>query len=288
MLSGQTDQQKLDVLGTRLAVYRSGDGDPAVVFVSGLGDPAAVWQTVTTQLERRTTVLSYDRAGCGSSEDLREAVRPRPSSWAAEQLYHLLSAADLDRGPIVLVGHSVGGQIADAFAVRWPDRVAGLVLVDPADPTLNLVIDPARPVLDDADPTRAGTGWRWDVAASAEEYLTSAPTDPPPAVVVASAVWRWFQARQPELYRPLSLAEVDQRWQLAQLNYARRWQAALVIAHEAGHRVHVEAPDLVSVTISAVIEAAAAARPLLLDPALVTRHGGSVRPTGIGHGSIAT
>lgn len=198
-------------------------------------------------------------------------MTPRPTSWAAEQLYRLLSAANLDRLPIVLVGHSVGGQIADAFAVRWPELVAGLVLVDPADPTLNLVIDPPRPVLDDAEPSRAGRGWRWDVAASAEEYLELAPTDPAPAIVVASAVWRWIQAKQPELYRPLSLVEVDQRWQLAQLSYARRWQAELVIAHDAGHRVHVEAPDLVSATISAVVEAAAAGQPLLLDRELFAR-----------------
>jgi transposase InsO family protein len=44
-------------------------------------------------------------------------------------------------------------------------------------------------------------------------------------VVIGSAIRRWFQAKRPGLYRPLSLAEVDQRWQLAQLQYAHRCPA---------------------------------------------------------------
>lgn len=280
MLSSQTDEQMVEVFGTRLAVYRSGVGVPAVVLVSGLGDPASIWGSVVGQLEGETTVLSYDRAGCGDSDDLSaHALGPRPSSWAAEQLYHLLHAAIENPLPVVLVGHSVGGQIADAFAIRWPELVAGLVLVDPADPTLNLDITPPRPVLDDAEPSRAGRGWKWDVAASAEEYLARTPSVLAPSAVIASAIWRWFRAKQPDLYKPFSLADVDQRWQLAQLSYARRWQAQLVVAHEAGHQVHVEAPELVAATISSVVAAAAANQPLHLDRQLIAQCGGSLRPT---------
>lgn len=84
-------------------------------------------------------------------------------------------------------------------------------------------------------------------------------------VVIGSAIWRWFQAKRPELYRPLSLAEVDQRWQLAQLQYARRWSGELVVAHEAGQRLHKEAPGLLATAIAAVVEAAASDTPLRLD-----------------------
>jgi hypothetical protein len=147
------------------------------------------------------------------------------------------------------------------------------------DAELNLDMSPPRPVLDDASASRAGRGWKWDVAASAAEYAATMPADRPPAVVIASAIWRWFQAKRPELYRPLSLTEVDQRWQLAQLQYARRWSGELVVAHEAGHRLHEEAPGLLVTAIAAVVEAAASGAPLHLDRARVRRAGGSVRPT---------
>lgn len=143
----------------------------------------------------------------------------------------------------------------------------------------NLDTSPPLPVLDDAVPARAGRGWKWDVAASAAEYAATEPSVRPPTVVVGSAVWRWFQAKRPELYRPLSLSEVDQRWQLAQLQYARRWSGELVVAHEAGHRLHEEVPGLVATAVAAVVEAAASGTPLRLDRVRVQQNGGSVRPT---------
>jgi pimeloyl-ACP methyl ester carboxylesterase len=281
MVASQEGTRKLDILGTHLAVYTSGAGNPAVVFISGLGDPASVWRPVIEQLENLTTIMSYDRAGIGESDDLPDdaAAAAQPASWAAEQLHELLLSRDHAGQRVVLVGHSVGGQIADAFAIRWPWLVAGLVLVDAVDAELNLNISPQRLVLDDAVPTRAGHGWKWDVAASAAEYAATTPTDRPPAVVVGSAIWRWFQAKQPELYRPLSLDDVDQRWQLAQLQYARRWNGELVVAHEAGHRLHEEAPVLLATAIAAVVQAAASDAPLRLDRTRVRRAGGSVRPT---------
>jgi pimeloyl-ACP methyl ester carboxylesterase len=280
MVAGQEGTQKLDILSTRLAVYTSGGGNPAVVFISGLGDPAGVWRPVIERLENLTTIMAYDRAGIGESADLldHESWAPQPASWAAEQLHELLSHANAGRR-VVLVGHSVGGQIADAFAISWPEVVAGLVLVDAVDAELNLDISPARPVLDDAVPPRAGRGWKWDVAASAAEFASTKPITRPPAVVIGSAIWRWFQAKQPDLYRPLSLDVVDQRWQLAQLYYARRWRAQLVVAHEAGHRVHTEAPGLVATATAAVVEAAASGGTLRLDHTRIRQNGGSVRPT---------
>lgn len=280
MVASQQGTQKFHVLGTRLAAYTSGGGDPAVVFISGLGDPGSVWQPVVERLENVGTLLSYDRAGIGESDDLtpEEASAARPASWAAEQLHELLSCTHANRR-VVLVGHSLGGQIADAFAIKWPGLVAGLVLVDAVDAELNLDISPPRLILDDAVPSRAGRGWKWDVAASAAEYAATTPTDRPPAVVIGSAIWRWFQAKQPELYRPLSLTEVDQRWQLAQLQYARRWSGELVIAHEAGHRLHEETPDLLATATAAVVEAAVSGAPLRLDRGRVLQSGGAVRPT---------
>lgn len=280
MVMGRTDLRKVEVDGVRLALQRRGSDSPTVVFVAGLGDDAEVWSAVTAQLEDTASCVTYDRAGRGLSDDLpaSSAALAQPSSWAAEQLRALLRASGI-AGPVVLVGHSVGGQVADAFTTRWPEMVSGLVLVDAADPELNLRMSPPRLSLDDAAPSRAGWGWRWDVAASAREYVDIQPNRRPPTVVTSSAIWRWLEARQPDLYLPLSLAEVDQHWQHSQLMYARRWKGELVVAHEGGHRLHVDVPELIATVIREVLDTVAAGRPLQLDRRRILGVGGSVRPT---------
>jgi pimeloyl-ACP methyl ester carboxylesterase len=279
MTMSSAELREVVIRGSRLAAYQSGSGSVPVVFVSGLGDGADSWGDLIAGLAKGLTVVSYDRAGIGASGQLDPALRsPLPASWAASQLREMLAELGVDP-PFILVGHSLGGQIADAFAIRWPTLVAGLVLVDAVDPTLNLQVTPPRQFLDDAISTRSGQGWVWDVAASADEYGGSVPDVCPPTAVVSSAIWRWLEAKQPDLYRPMSLPEIDQRWQLAQLNHARRWHGQLVVAHTAGHRVHQDAPELVREVIAATVSAARAGSTLQLDRQRILRLGGSVRPT---------
>jgi pimeloyl-ACP methyl ester carboxylesterase len=74
----------------------------------------------------------------------------RTPSDAIRDLERLLDGAGI-KSPVVLVGHSLGGFYAKLFAVTYPDRVAGLVLVDPSEerlldrvgPSLAARFDPA-------------------------------------------------------------------------------------------------------------------------------------------------
>jgi pimeloyl-ACP methyl ester carboxylesterase len=63
----------------------------------------------------------------GHGSRTREA---RPSVTIGDLAEDL--AADLPGRPMVLVGHSMGGQVALDLALRWPERVTGVVVVDPA------------------------------------------------------------------------------------------------------------------------------------------------------------
>jgi pimeloyl-ACP methyl ester carboxylesterase len=276
----QTTSETLVVNGYTITARRHGAGMPPVVFISGRGDSGRVWDSVLARLDSPVAALTHDRPGTGDSDDLSpdHTTVPRPASWMAGQLADLLETAGVVN-PAILVGHSLGGQIADAFAVRWPRKVTGLVLVDSVDPELQLDIVPPHPLIDDAANARAGGGWLWDVAASAREFRSTEPASTPPTVVVASAVWRWFSAKEPERYRPFTLAEVDQRWQRAQLEYANRWHGELVVAHEAGHRVHEDAPGLVAAVVDAVVMAAKDGTAIDLNGDLLRCLGGSRRPT---------
>lgn len=73
---------------------------------------------------------AYDRAGLGFSDP---GPRPRDSAAIVTDLERLMAAAGINE-PVVLLGHSMGGQHVRLFATRHPERVAGIVLVDAATP----------------------------------------------------------------------------------------------------------------------------------------------------------
>lgn len=85
------------------------------------------WARVQPLLAKQARVCSYDRAGYGFSDG-----GPLPRSVEAEttDLHALVGAAELPL-PMVIVGHSLGSNIARRYDQRYPDDVAGLVLVDP-------------------------------------------------------------------------------------------------------------------------------------------------------------
>ena len=269
-----TDRVVID--GCALTVYEDGDGDVPVVFISGLGGSGEEWTSVVKHLETSVAGLAFDRPGIGGSDSLKRS-QPRSARWMAERVGELMDGVGIVR-PAVVVGHSIGAQIADALAVVSPSRVAGLVLVDGSDPSLNLDLSSDRRYLDDGDDS-GRQGWRWDVAASAREFRASPPTRRPPTVVVASAIWRWFDVEDPSRYAPFTLTELDQRWQRTQLEYALRWGGELVVAHEAGHNVQRDAPGLVATAVDAVVSAVASGSSVALPPDRLHRSGGTVRPT---------
>jgi pimeloyl-ACP methyl ester carboxylesterase len=108
----------------------SGTASPTVVLVNGLGRSSAGWARITAAVSGTARVCAYDRAGQGWSED---AASPRDGNQSAEELHTLLAKAG-ERGPFVLVGHSTGGTYAMTYAARYPDDVAGMVLLDSSSP----------------------------------------------------------------------------------------------------------------------------------------------------------
>ena len=110
----------------RLNLDCYGQGHPTVILESGAFVPAAGWLKVQPEVARFTRVCSYDRAGYGWSEPSAE---PRTSLHIAKELKALLDAAG-ETGPYILAGHSDGGFHARLFTSRYPQEVAGLVLLD--------------------------------------------------------------------------------------------------------------------------------------------------------------
>ncbi len=125
--------------GHGLHAYVMGSGAPTVVFESGISASSISWTVLQPQIAEITTTVSYDRAGLGWSNAARDVfdVDRMLADFSA-----LLDKLQLP-APYVLVGHSYGGLLVRLYAERHPERVAGLVLLDPvlacewAQPDLN-------------------------------------------------------------------------------------------------------------------------------------------------------
>lgn len=116
----------IDVGGYSLTYQEQGSGGPAVIFLAGEDDNITVWRKVQPEVAEFTTTIAYDRGGVGCSD---MGDNPRTAEVVAEELAAFLDALGLT-DPVILCGHSFGGLFARYFANQYPDRVAGLVLVD--------------------------------------------------------------------------------------------------------------------------------------------------------------
>jgi len=98
-----------------------------VVFESGSGGSSQDWTKVIAMLPPGIRTVAYDRAGTGKSE---KGPVPQTMAQNVFELHELLKAASV-KGPIILVGQSLGGLIVRLYTESYGSNVAGLVLVDP-------------------------------------------------------------------------------------------------------------------------------------------------------------
>jgi pimeloyl-ACP methyl ester carboxylesterase len=109
----------MSVLPTAIS---KGEGEPALVLLHGVGSDASIWQYQLDHFGRSRKTVAWNMPGFGDSPPLS------PMTWPGlvESLERLLDAQGLKR--VVLLGHSLGGFIAQKFAEANPERLAGLIL----------------------------------------------------------------------------------------------------------------------------------------------------------------
>lgn len=121
----------VDIGGRSIQLDCRGTGSPTVVFESGLDIHGSLsWAAVQDAVAENTRACTYSRAGIMWSDP---GPAPRNGKSIAEDLHTALERGG-ERGPFVLVGHSLGGPYAMTFTKYFGNDVAGLVLVDPSHP----------------------------------------------------------------------------------------------------------------------------------------------------------
>jgi esterase len=143
------------VNGVSLYYEEHGAGEP-ILCIHGTGSSAAFWAEAAEALATRGRAIVYDRRGCFRSE------RPEPYATSVRQQTDDAAAllAALGAAPAIVNGRSYGGAIALDLALRYPDRVRALVLLEPADIGLPL--------------SEPGTRWLAEIE---EQVLAAAETD---------------------------------------------------------------------------------------------------------------
>jgi len=117
----------------RMHIYGQGKGSPTLLFScgGGFGFSLGNYYHTFSKLMKRTRVVVYDRFGFGWSDS---TAKPRTLKQINQDLHELLHRSQ-ERGPYVLVGHSLGATEVLQFAQRYPKLVTGVVMLDGVSPS---------------------------------------------------------------------------------------------------------------------------------------------------------
>ena len=127
--------------GRRLHLNCSGNGTPTVVVENGGGSFSVDWALVQPAVSQFTRICTYDRADYAWSDP--GPVRDLPEQVMVD-LELLLRLGDV-KPPYVVIGQSIGGLFVRDFQRRFPQQVAGMVLVDPTHEDGNAYIIDGKP-----------------------------------------------------------------------------------------------------------------------------------------------
>ena len=162
----ETKSTEVDVRGGRLPVWTQTGESTTLVFLHIWGGSHRTFAPVIARLSSGCTVVSYDHRGWGAARDL-------PGPYGISELADdaLAVVAELGIGRYVLIGHSMGGKVAQLAASRRPKGLAALALIAPAPP---------RPAIDGqaAEALTHAFDSRATVSDALEHMLTERPLPP--------------------------------------------------------------------------------------------------------------
>lgn len=109
-----------------------GKKSPVIIFENGMASTFETWKQIPDSTSKKATVLLYNRAGLGLS-DTAKTKRTIPNM--VDDLHALLQEKEL-KGPYLFVAHSMGSYLSRYFALKHPEKVSGILLVDPSPDTM--------------------------------------------------------------------------------------------------------------------------------------------------------
>lgn len=244
---------KFDVNGTHIQVTQQGNGELALVFLHYYGGSSRTWDAVAGALSERYRTVAIDQRGWGESAKMESGY---DLATLAADAQAVISALNLQR--YILVGHSMGGKVAQLIASHQPTGLEGLVLVAPSPPSPMRLSAQERAVLTSAYSSRESVGYVIDnvltakelSAAQREQVIEDSLKGSPqakkawPEVVMAEDITAEVAAiKVPAMVILGEQDKVERRPVLEAELLPRIPQATLHIIPDAGHLLPLEAPQ---------------------------------------------
>jgi len=243
-MSASGEQRMISIGDRRLAVYCDGQATRSrtVILISPGANSAEEWGTIQPAISNFTRVCSYDHANAGQSD--KAPFKLESVDQAVDDLHAWLTASG-EKGPFVLVSHSIAGLYARRFVTRYPQEVAGLVFIDSAheEQMWRLhEIDPQGPPLSDIT---AQLGF-YIKGGQRLDWHTELPL-----IVLGRGLPTPRRARdgsdsQTNRMTEEQFAEWDRTWRELQKDLANRsTRGEFRVAERSGHFIQRDQPDLV-------------------------------------------
>ncbi|GAA4443251.1 alpha/beta hydrolase [Actinokineospora soli] len=238
-----------------------GDGPP-ILLLHGLMGRATTWWPLTRWLTRHGRVVAFDARSHGRSPH-------RGPSWRTPDFVAAAAAVLRDRGPGVVIGHSMGGLHGLGVAAEHPDLVTGLVVEDVAVDLRGRTVDAWRGLFDawpvpfrslahlhDYFGPEVGPYFAECVEERADGYHLLSTVDDLFAIAAEwgeREYWSWVDA----VRCPLLVLEAEHTAMAPgqQAEIARRAGGQHVVVPGAGHLVHASAPEVFRGAVEAFLSA---------------------------------
>lgn len=264
-------EEDIDIGGGRALFLRCWgepvEDEPTVLLLSGHGLDTGSWTLMASEFANEGHHLcAYDRLGVGRSDFPPPQARRTLEDQVAD-LVALLDAADLQE-PVVLAAHSIGSLTAVGLVNRAPERVAGVVLVDPLSPRVSVAQRAALPPETSREPQLLAEerafldDFLYDPAQNRERLLLAeceaqaAATLDQPGPLFGNIPVVLLQAPFPRLRGiPADYDKITRRTRLdgnAEF-VAESTQGSLVEVGETGHHIQADRPEVVMDAIRDVI-----------------------------------
>lgn len=174
----EADSKFIEVNGIRVHYKQLGEGEKTFILLHGFGASVFSWREVMEPLSQFGTVIAYDRPAFGLTE--------RPMEWKGENPYSqdaqvelvigLMDALGVEKA--TLVGNSAGGTVSMLAALKYPERIESLILVDPAVYAGGGAPAWIRPLLGTPQFDHIGPLFARQLQAQGTEFLKTAWHDP--------------------------------------------------------------------------------------------------------------
>lgn len=254
-LAAQPHCQLVSVDGRAIHACVSGSGSTTIVLAAGAGQTSGTWSRIAPELARHARVITFDRPGLARSD---AGVSPRTPTRIARELRRLLEALGVE-GPLVLVGHSMGGLHVLRYVTLFPGDVAGVAVLDTPPvgfeaERLTLldsaeVAERSRVVEGGLANTPEAVRLEREGARDAREWDFTAFPRGIPLLVVAADSQDFGELGSATAHRQLWMA-MSRRW----LDLSER--ARFLVAEGSGHMIHHDRPSLVVAAVMQLLTAA--------------------------------